>query len=231
MQDKIKEIETKENGRIAVNIKHLENGVNFIDIKAAYIDKDVVIGKGTTIYPCVTIEGSVKIGEGCIIGQNSRIVDSTIGSNTEIQSSVVIESKIGENATIGPFAHVRPNCEIGNKCKIGAFVEVKNSKFDNGSKVPHLAYVGDADIGRNVNIGCGVIFVNYNGSKKFRSSVKDGAFIGCNSNIVSPVVVEEEAYIAAGSTVTKDVPQGALCIAREKEQIKEGWVTKKGILK
>jgi len=231
MNNILKEIELKEQKRLAINIKHLEGGVNFIDIRTAYIDEGVVIGKGTTIFPCVTIEGDTKIGDNCTIGQNTRIADSVIGDDTEIQSSVVIESKIGAGASIGPYAHVRPDCNVGNKCKIGAFVEVKNSNFDDGTKVPHLAYVGDADVGRKVNIGCGVIFVNYNGSEKFRSTIKDGAFIGCNSNIVSPIIIEEDAYVAAGSTVIKNVPKAALYIAREKEKIKEGWVAKRGILK
>ena len=226
-----KEYEEKEKARTKINIAHLEKGVEFVDIRAAYIDEGVEIGKGTVIYPCVTIEGNVKIGENCIIGQNTRIVDSTVGDNTEIQSSVVIESKIGNGATIGPFAHIRPDSDIGGKCKVGAFVEVKNSKMSDGSKTPHLAYVGDADIGSGVNLGCGVIFVNYNGSQKFRSVVKDGAFVGCNANIISPVVIDEGAYIAAGSTVTEDVPADSLYISREKGRIIGGWPSRKEIFK
>jgi len=228
---KLTDYEQKEKKRLEINIAHLERGVNFIDIRAVYIDESVEIGEGTTIYPCVTLSGNVKIGTNCIIGQNTQISDSVIGDDTEIQSSVVRESKIGSKATIGPFAYIRPDCEIGNKCKVGAFVEVKNSKMEEGSKAPHLAYVGDADVGKNVNIGCGVIFVNYNGSQKFRSEVKDGAFIGCNVNIVSPVVIEEEAYIAAGSTVTKNVPKDSLCVARARERIIDGWTSKRNILK
>jgi len=228
---KFEDYEKKEKKRIEINIGYLEQGVNFVDVRTAYIDEGVVIGNGTTIYPCVTLEGNVKIGKNCVIGQNTRIVDSTIGDESEVQSSVVIESKIGNHATIGPFAHVRPNSDIGDNCKVGAFVEIKNSTMANGAKTPHLAYVGDADIGSDVNLGCGVVFVNYNGSQKFRSEVKDGAFVGCNVNIVSPVVVEEGAYIAAGSTVTKDVPADSLCIAREKQRIIKGWASKRGILK
>jgi len=224
---RLKEYEEKEKRRTEINVRHLENGIDFIDIRSAYIDESVKIGKGTTVYPCVVLEGSVEIGENCIIGQNTRIVDSSIGNNTEIQSSVVIESKIGNNTTVGPFAYLRPGSDIGNDCKIGDFVEVKNSSLGDGSKAPHLAYVGDCDVGRNVNLGCGVIFVNYDGREKHRSVVKDDVFVGCNVNIVSPVVVEEGAYIAAGSTVTKNVPAGALCVAREKERIIEGWVKRK----
>jgi len=226
-----KEYEEKEKNRIRINIKHLESGVNFIDIRAAYIDESVKIGRGTIIYPCVTLEGSVEIGENCIIRQGTRIVDSSVGDNTEIESSVILESKIGSNTTVGPFAYLRPASVIGDKCKVGDFVEVKNSSMADGSKASHLTYIGDSDVGRNVNLGCGVVFVNYDGNKKYRSEIKDGSFVGCNVNIVSPVTVGEGAYIAAGSTVTKDVPAGALCVAREKERIIDNWVEKKGILK
>ena len=228
---RLEEYEEKEKKRREINIRHLENGVNFIDIGSCYIDESVKIGKGTTIYPCVVLEGAVEIGEGCMIRQNTRITDSSIGDNTEIESSVIIESKVGSNTTVGPFAYLRPASVIGDKCKVGDFVEVKNSSLADGSKASHLTYIGDSDVGRGVNLGCGVVFVNYDGSNKYRSVVKDGAFIGCNVNLISPVVVEEGAYIAAGSTVTKDIPAGALCVAREKERVIEGWVGKKGILK
>ena len=223
--------EETEKKRMEINIGHIEKGVNFIDIRAAYIDENAVIGKGTTIYPCVVIEGNVRIGENCIVGQNTRIVDSDVGCGAEIWSSVVLKSKIGDNTTVGPFAYLRPDSVIGNNCKVGDFVEVKNSTLGDGSKASHLTYIGDSDVGRNVNLGCGVVFVNYDGSNKYRSVVKDGAFIGCNVNLVSPVVIEEGAYIAAGSTVTKDIPAGSLCVARSKEHIIEGWAEKKEILK
>ena len=227
----LKEYEERDKKKIEINIGHLERGVNFIDIGAAYIDEQAVIGRGTTIYPCVIIEGNVNIGENAVIGQNTRIVDSAVGDNTEIWSSVVLESKIGNNTKVGPFAYLRPGSEIGNNCKVGDFVEVKNSSMADGAKASHLTYIGDSDVGKNVNLGCGVVFVNYDGSKKYRSVVKDGAFVGCNVNLISPVVIGEDAYIAAGSTVTKDIPPGALCVAREKENIIDGWVGKKGILK
>ena len=226
----LKEYEEKEKKRIEINAGHLERGVNFIDIRTAYIDESVTIGKGTTIYPCVVIEGAAVIGENCVIGQNTRIVDSAVGDNTEIQSSVVLESKIGNSTKVGPFAYLRPHSDIGSHCKVGDFVEVKNSSMADGSKASHLTYIGDSDVGRDVNLGCGTVFVNYDGSKKYRSVVEDGVFIGCNSNIVSPVVIGEGSYIAAGSTVTEDVAAGALCIARARQRIIEGWVSKKGIL-
>ncbi len=216
--------------RLAVNIRHLEHGVHFIDIHASYIGEEVEIGAGTVIYPGAVLEGKTVIGENCVIGQNTNIKDSTIGSGTDIQHSVITESVVGERTHIGPFAYLRPGSCIGNDCKIGDFVEIKNSSFGDGTKASHLTYVGDSDIGCGVNIGCGVVFVNYDGSSKHRSTVADHAFIGCNTNLVSPVHVGERAYIAAGTTVTKDVPDGALSVAREKQRNIEGWVEKRGLL-
>ena len=227
----IKEYEKLERQRISRNLDYLEAGVRFIDIRTAYIDEGVTIGAGTVIYPCVVIEGDVTIGENCTIGQNSRIKDSVIGDDTSIQSSVILESKVGSGTSVGPFAYLRPNSEVGDGCKGGDFVEIKNSKLGDGAKAAHLTYVGDSDVGERVNLGCGVVFVNYDGSRKYRSVVEDGAFIGCNVNLVSPVHVGKDAYIAAGSTITEDVPDGALYVARAKGRTLEGWVEKKGILK
>ena len=227
----IKEYEKLERQRISRNLDYLEAGVRFIDIRTAYIDEGVTIGAGTVIYPCVVIEGDVTIGENCTIGQNSRIKDSVIGDDTSIQSSVILESKVGSGTSVGPFAYLRPNSEVGDGCKVGDFVEIKNSKLGDGAKAAHLTYVGDSDVGERVNLGCGVVFVNYDGSRKYRSVVEDGAFIGCNVNLVSPVHVGKDAYIAEGSTITEDVPDGALYVARAKGRTLEGWVEKKGILK
>ena len=224
------EYKKTEEKRLAVNIAHLERGVKFIDINTAYIDEEAVIGAGTVIYPCVVIEGKSVIGKDCVIGQNSKIKDSKIGDGTDIMSSVITESAVGERTHIGPFAYLRPGSKIGNDCKVGDFVEIKNSSFGDGTKASHLAYIGDSDVGAGVNIGCGVVFVNYDGRDKHRSNVGDGAFIGCNTNLVSPVNVEEKAYSAAGSTITQDVPSGALAIAREKQRNLEGWVEKRGLL-
>ncbi len=224
------EYEAMENKRFQINLKHMENGVRFIDLRAAYIDEAVKIGAGTTIYPCVVLEGNVTIGENCVIGQNSRIVDSQIGDGTTVQSSVILESEVGTETNVGPFAYLRPGSKIGSRCKVGDFVEIKNSSMGDGAKASHLTYVGDSDVGKHVNLGCGVVFVNYDGSRKYRSTVKDGAFIGCNSNLISPVVVEEGAYVAAGSTVTHDVPGGSLYVARPKSRTLDGWVEKRGIL-
>jgi len=224
------EFEKLEEKRIERNLAYTEKGVRFIDLRQVYIDEDVEIGKGTIIYPCVVIEGKVRIGQDCIIGQNSRIKDAEIGNNVEIQNSVILESSVGDKTKVGPFAYMRPNSHIGKECKIGDFVEIKNSNMGDGSKSSHLTYIGDSDVGKKVNIGCGVVFVNYDGANKHRSTVKDGAFIGCNTNLISPIVVEEKAYIAAGSTVTKDVAAGSLHVARAKGKTLEGWVEKRGLL-
>jgi len=229
--ERLKKYKEKEAQRQAINLKHLEAGVEFVDLYAAYIDEEVEIGEGTVIGPCVTLKGRTVIGKNCIIGQNCRIEDSVIGDGVEVQSSVILESRVGEETKVGPFAYLRPKSNVGSHCKIGDFVEVKNSNFGDGSKASHLTYIGDSDVGRDVNLGCGVVFVNYDGTNKFRSTVGDGAFIGCNSNLVSPVHIGDGAYIAAGSTVTEEVEADALYIARARGVKKQGWVSAKGILK
>ncbi len=231
MEEIIKIAEEKEAARLAVNLKHMQAGVLFVDYKAAYIDESVVIGSGTVIEPGVILQGTTVIGTDCMIGHNSKIKDSTIEKEVEIQSSEIKESKIGSRSKIGPFAYLRPGSTIGEDAKVGDFVEVKNSTLGNGSKASHLTYIGDSDIGAGVNLGCGVVFVNYDGTNKHRSVVKDGAFIGCNTNLISPVVVGESAYVAAGTTITKNVPDGSLCIGRAKDTCIEGWAEKSGLLK
>lgn len=228
---KRKEYEALEKQRIKWNLSLMEQGVAFVDLKTAYIDEGVKIGRGTVIYPCVVLEGHVVIGEDCVIGQNTRIVDSVIGDGTTVQSSVILQSQVGSDTTVGPFAYLRPNSSIGDGCKVGDFVEVKNSTMGDGSKASHLTYIGDSDVGKGVNLGCGVVFVNYDGSNKYRSIVDDGAFIGCNSNLISPVHIGEKAYVAAGSTITEDVPGGALYVARSRGRTFRDWVEKRGILK
>lgn len=213
--------------RKRINTSHMVNGVTIIDVNSTYIESDVEIGNDTIVYPGVMLKGNTKIGSGCIIGMNCNISNSTIGDYTEVESSTIIDSNVGENTIVGPYAYLRPNSNIGSHVKIGDFVEVKNATIGDNSKASHLSYIGDAYVGKNVNIGCGVVFVNYDGHHKFKSVVKDGAFIGSNSNLVAPVTVEEKGYIATGSTITDDVPQGALAIAREKQVVKEGWVEKK----
>lgn len=229
--DAMKKYKAQEAKRVEINLRHLENGVEFVDLYTAYIEEDVEIGRGTVIGPCVTLKGNTVIGENCVIGQNSRVENCRIADGAEIQSSVLLDSSVGEGTKVGPFAYVRPGSRVGANCKVGDFVEIKNSSFGDGSKASHLTYIGDSDVGSGVNLGCGVVFVNYDGTNKYRSTVEDGAFIGCNSNLVSPVTVGAGAYIGAGSTVTEDVEADALYVARAKGVTKEGWVSRKGILK
>ena len=209
--------------------KHIEAGVDIFDIDNVYIDEEVRIGEGTVIGPCVRLEGSTVIGKNCKIEQNSRIANATIGDDVSIDNSVILDSSVGSNTRVGPFAYIRPGSTIGEACKVGDFVEVKNASMGNGSKSAHLTYIGDADIGENVNLGCGVVFVNYDGKNKHRSTVGDGCFIGCNVNLVSPVDVGDGAYIAAGSTVTKDIPKDALSVGRARQKNIENWATQRGL--
>ncbi|MDO4482370.1 MAG: bifunctional UDP-N-acetylglucosamine diphosphorylase/glucosamine-1-phosphate N-acetyltransferase GlmU [Bacillota bacterium] len=213
--------------RRRINNKHMLEGVSMINPEAVYIDTEAVIGRDTVLYPGVIITGRSVIGEGCIIGQNSRIENSVIGRETEIQSSTIIDSKVGDKTSVGPYAYLRPGSNVGSKVKIGDFVEVKNASIGDGSKASHLSYIGDADVGRDVNIGCGVVFVNYDGVNKFRTTVEDEAFIGSNSNLVAPVHVEKNGYVAAGSTITRNVPMGALVVGRPKDRVIPGWGERK----
>lgn len=230
-QQFLRDCERKKDMRLAIVFKHVQNGVEFIDPYNVYIDDSVAIGSGSRIYPGVLLAGDTIIGERCTIGVGCRIENSLIGNQTDVQASHIVESHIGSECKIGPFAYIRPNCRIADRVKIGDFVEVKNSVIGEGTKVPHLTYVGDADLGRDINLGCGVIFVNYDGSAKHRSTVEDRAFIGCNTNLISPVTIGENAYIAAGSTITKDVPAGALAVARARQENVQGWVERRGLLK
>lgn len=221
-----------ESQRIQGNRRRMEeDGVIFQDLYNAYIDDTVVIEEGAFIANNVTIQGESVIHAGAYIGQSSFLKNAEIGANTKVETSYVLDSKVGANTTVGPFAYIRPGSVIGNECKVGDFVEVKNSTFGDGSKSSHLTYIGDADVGKNVNLGCGVVFVNYDGSKKYRSTVGDDSFIGCNSNLVAPVHVGDGVYVAAATTITEDVPSDSLCIGRVRAENKEGWVRKRKILK
>ncbi|WP_286910224.1 bifunctional UDP-N-acetylglucosamine diphosphorylase/glucosamine-1-phosphate N-acetyltransferase GlmU [Clostridium sp. UBA1652] len=217
--------------RKVINKKHLDNGVTIIDPSNTYIGVDVVIGQDTIIYPGNVLEGKSEIGADCVLYPNSRIDSSIIGNEVEIQSSVILQSKIGDNTTVGPFAYVRPESNIGDKVRIGDFVEIKKSTIGNNTKVSHLTYIGDAEVGENCNFGCGTVVVNYDGKNKNKTIIGDNSFIGCNTNLVSPVEVKDNTYIAAGSTITKEVPEGSLAIARAKQVNIEGWVNKKGLKK
>jgi len=231
INSRIQLAEAEEIMKLRVNNIHMENGVTIIDPKNTYIGMDVQIGADTVIYPGNILEGKTIIKEGCILYANSRIKDSIIEEEVTIQSSVILESKIGKNTTVGPFAYIRPDSNIGESVRIGDFVEVKKSTIGNNTKVSHLTYIGDAEVGRNCNFGCGTVIVNYDGKNKYKTIIGDNSFIGCNVNLVSPVEIESNTYIAAGSTITKKVPSGALAVARIKQSNKENWVKIKGLNK
>lgn len=209
-----------------INKFHMKNGVSLIDPDHTYISADVVIGKDTVIYPGTMISGDTEIGEDCVIGPHTEIKNCKILNGTKIRQSVAYDSEIGHHVAIGPFAHIRPLSSISDEVKIGNFVEVKKSVMGKGSKASHLSYIGDAEIGEDVNLGCGSITVNYDGKNKFLTKIKDGAFIGCNSNLIAPVTIGKGAYVAAGSTVTNDVPDEALSVARARQVNKEDYVSR-----
>lgn len=210
-----------------INTQHMAAGVTLIDPQSTYIGPEVKIGKDTVIEPGCMIEGNTTIGENCTIGYHSKIKNTTIGNLVDIEISVIMDSSIGDGTHVGPFAYLRPHSHIGKNIKVGDFVEIKNSHIGDGTKISHLTYIGDADVGQNVNFGCGTVVVNYDGQTKHRTTIGNDAFIGCNTNLVSPVIVEDGAYTAAGSTITKTVPKNSLAIARAKQENKEEWVTKK----
>lgn len=205
-----------------INKKHMISGVTIIDPDHTYIEDSVVIGNDTVIYPGTVLEGTTVIGSHCTIGPNTRIIDSSVRNNVSIENSKVIESEINDGTTVGPFAYLRPGTSLGKNVKIGDFVEVKKSTIGDNSKSSHLAYIGDAEIGKDVNIGCGVVFVNYDGKKKHKTTVGDKAFIGSNSNLVAPVTVQQGGYVACGSTITDTVEEGDLAIARARQVNKKG---------
>ncbi len=202
-------------------------GVTIIDPASTWIGPDVEIGSDTIIRPSVFLEGRTRIGSGCEIHSCVRIVDSTIDDSVVINNfCLILESHIRSGAKVGPFAHIRPQSDVGEEAHVGNFVELKKTTFGAGSKANHLAYLGDATIGENVNIGAGTITCNYDGKMKHPTIIEDGAFIGSDSQLVAPVRVGKGAYVAAGSSITEDVPAGALGIARGRQVNIEGWVEK-----
>jgi bifunctional UDP-N-acetylglucosamine pyrophosphorylase/glucosamine-1-phosphate N-acetyltransferase len=206
----------------------MNEGVTIVDPKSTFIDVDVQIGADTVIYPSVQIEGRTVIGDDVTIHSCSRITNSRLGARTVVLDGCVIEgSQLGEDVSIGPYARLRPGTELGNTVKVGNFVEIKKSTLDTGSKAMHLAYLGDATIGKNVNVGAGTITCNYDGIAKHPTIVEDGAFIGTDSQLIAPVRIGKDAYVAAGSSITDDVPPGSLAVARGRQTIKEGWVQRR----
>lgn len=206
--------------------KHFARGVSIMDPNNTYIDPRVQIGEGTVILPGTILKGETVIGRNCTVGPNAMVNHCTVGDETEINASQLNDSTVGSHTTVGPFAYVRPNSRIGDHVKVGDFVEIKNSVIGNGTKIAHLTYIGDTDCGERINFGCGTVTTNYDGFKKFRCTIGDDAFIGCNTNLVAPVTVGKGSYIAAGSTITDEVPENALAIARTKQTNKDGWAEK-----
>lgn len=206
--------------------KLMDAGVTIMDPASTFIESSVKIGRDTIIYPFTWLEGTTEIGEDCEIGPNVRFTNVKIGSGNHLQFMYGHDCQVCDGVTAGPYVHLRPDTVIGNKVKIGNFVEVKNSHIGVGTKLPHLTYIGDSDIGSGVNMGCGCITVNYDGKKKYRTVIEDNAFVGCNTNLVAPVTVKAGSYIGAGSTITKEVPENSLAIARAKQKNIEGWAEK-----
>lgn len=201
--------------------------IKYINKNTCYIDDSVVIEDDVTIYPNVVILGNTTIKSNTIIYPNTTIENSIIGENNIIRNSNILNSNIGNNNNIGPNAYLRNNTVISNNCNIGFSVEIKNSKIDDGTKIAHLTYIGDAKIGKNVNFGAGVKIANYDGVKKYNTTILDNVFIGCNSVLVAPVIIEENSLIAAGSVITKDVPKNCLAIARQHQINKENYYSKR----
>ena len=226
VNDRVALAEAERIMRSRINEKHMRNGVTIIDPANTYIESDVIIGQDTVVLPATIIKGATVIGSECQIGPNTEIDTCKVGNETIIRQSAAYNSSIGSYVNIGPFAHIRPASDIKDEVKIGNFVEIKKAVFGKGSKASHLSYIGDAEVGNDVNIGCGSITVNYDGKNKFLTKIEDNVFIGCNSNLVAPVTVGEGAYVAAGSTITQDVPGKALSIARAKQVNKENYVEK-----
>lgn len=206
--------------------RHMMAGVTIIDPNQTYIEANVVIGKDTVLWPGTILRGDTVIGEACVIGPQVDIDHSRIMDRATVQHSTVKESTVGTEASVGPYAYLRPDSVIGERAKIGDFVEVKNSVIGADSKVSHHSYIGDAELGQAVNIGCGAITVNYDGERKWRTKIGDRSFVGCNVNLVAPVTVGDDTVIAAGSTITDDVPEGAFAIARKRQTTKENYVQK-----
>ena len=231
VNDRVALSEAERIMRKRINEVHMRNGVTIIDPSATYIESDVEIGADTVVYPGTMIKGKTVIGSECKIGPNTEIDSCQVGNETVIRQSAAFDSSIGSHVNIGPFAHIRPQSTLADDVKIGNFVEVKKAVFGTGSKASHLSYIGDAEVGSNVNIGCGSITVNYDGKNKYLTKIEDDVFIGCNSNLVAPATISQGSYVAAGSTITKNVPEDALAIARARQENKENYVKKLNLKK
>jgi bifunctional UDP-N-acetylglucosamine pyrophosphorylase/glucosamine-1-phosphate N-acetyltransferase len=213
--------------RDRVNKKLMLAGVTIVDPNTTYIDAQVEVGQDTVIYPFTILRGKTQIGKDCMVGPNVDITDTTVGSGVTIRQAVVEKAEIGNNCNIGPFSYLRPGTVLRDNVKVGDFVEIKKSLIGEGSKVPHHTYIGDAILGKSVNVGAGTITCNYDGKNKHQTVIEDGSFIGSNSNLVAPVKIGTNAYVAAGSTVTADVPEGSLAVARGRQKVIADWEKRK----
>jgi bifunctional UDP-N-acetylglucosamine pyrophosphorylase/glucosamine-1-phosphate N-acetyltransferase len=209
--------------------RHLEElmraGVSIVDPAHTYVDVDVEVGLEATLLPGTLLEGATTVGAGSVIGPSSHLTDCTVGEGAVVHSTRAQGAIIGSGVEVGPFAHLRPGTVIGDDARVGAFVQTKNASVGAGAKLPHLAYVGDADVGAGANVACGVVTVNYDGREKHRTVIGEGAFVGCGTMLVAPVRIGDGAFVGAGSTITDDVPDEALAIARARQVTKEGRAT------
>lgn len=225
-REELAEVESVIQRRVVTKL--MDDGVTFRNPATVVIDSTVRIDADTVVYPFVTLEGSTHIGEGCVIEPGSHLVNVTVGKNVHVKTGTVAEDAvIDDDAMVGPYAHLRPGTRLGRKVKVGNFVETKKAVFGDGAKASHLSYIGDAEIGADVNIGAGTITCNYDGVHKHKTILEDGVFIGSDSQLVAPVRVGRGAYVGAGSTITKDVPPDSLALSRTPQRIVEGWVTKR----
>lgn len=199
------------------------DGVEIWDFDSTYVSPFAEVSPGAVLMPGTILKGNTRIASGAVIGPNSLLENAVVGESSTVNASQVYDSVIGCRTNVGPFAYVRPNCTVGDDIKVGDFVELKNSTIGDGTKISHLTYVGDSDLGKRINLGCGTVTVNYDGMNKYRCTVGDDCFIGCNTNMVAPVTIGRGSYVAAGSTITEDVPEDSLAIARERQTNKPGW--------
>ncbi len=199
------------------------DGVEIWDFDNCYVGPFAEVASGAVLMPGTILKGNTTVASGAVIGPNALLENAVVGEGSTVNASQIYDSTIGQRTNVGPFAYVRPNCTVGDDIKVGDFVELKNSTIGNGTKISHLTYVGDTDLGQRINLGCGTVTVNYDGKSKYRCTVEDDCFIGCNTNMVAPVTIGKGSYVAAGSTITENVPAGSLAIARERQTNKPGW--------